>query len=1552
MSLGWQGLDGELAQAVEEQSRTALETYRNEPRRIGQDANIERSIAEGAYATRQLFELVQNAADALRGESSAGRCEVLLTRDTLYVANTGEPFSIDGVIALMGTHDSVKKDDKIGRFGLGFKSLLAVTDSPQVLSRAGSFAFDRTSSEQVLRELVPGLEHYPVMRLASAVDPTDASRNDPIRASFMKWATTVIVAPLKRNREILARSLVDFPAEFLLFSQHVAQLGLEDRESGLARAVTLMRDESGAMVLNDANRRSVWVVRSQRHHPSKEALDDGGYAAARESVEVSWAAPLAGAPKGVGRFWAYFPTTSMTTLSGIVNAPWKLADDRESLLPGKFNQELLTNVLPSIVADALPAIYRPDKPTGVLDVLPARGKEARNKADDLLNDPVMRAVSQRQCIPTLGGALRHPTRVKLHPDEVSAQELEIWAFVCPDPDGWVSHAVVSAEHRSKVQRLMGLHQRDAVTLRQWVEHLVKEPTPEGSAAAVRLVAALLHRLSDPHQVAELKKARVLLLEDGSVDACRRGQVFLPGPTPVSGRLVINPVVAAIPAVVAALKSLGIELFDNAGELRSELVQEPRQWDRVWVSARKNTMEASEAIFRDVLGDELLSKLRVRTYSGKWKSPGGVFLAGEVIPADGSRDADFLVDPRFHIQDVELLRRLGLVSAPRRLTSPPMETWREAKLASVRDQFRKQSGQARLADAAIDIDEGRVLWPLDQLPRLSDEGRAALTDAVLQQMFGDERWRLTRIGGASVQKSVPDLTWFHVREHGRLHTQIGIQPISRCLRWDESLAVIDGVEQPLPYVRPTVSDEQAQALSLKSEPADIRPADWSAILESAKGWDDERRFLAYAWAAFVGQPSPERIRVRRGPGFAEVPAREAAVTWRKDVFESLVAAHVSSVLALSQEDFEVLRDRWMMANGEDMLTETVDYELAGEAYALIDRFPPLRLSLEPEQHDLMVQPCKRLEVLTSTPGGQQSRPLPQYLGERTILVTAEDERGVLLQVARALEATFKPDVVLRRMEEQRRNQLRQDIAETSDVLDKMLLAIGVEDLRAAVPAAALEGLKHDTARELEDREIAQLALAVDGYAVLQTHVASLKRKGLNPPSIWAGKRNAREWVRELGFPVEFAGFSGMRREAEMEVEGPPVLGDLHEYQRRIADRVRELLDPGSEMRRGLLSLPTGAGKTRVAVQALVEHMSQAESDVRILWLAETDELCEQATQTWSQVWRAKGRAGTPMTLSRLWAGNEPNERDGHQVVVASLAKLDSVVNRNGGDWAEAYGWLVDPTIIVVDEAHRSIGQQYTRALSAMGGTKRVAELTTPLLGLTATPFRGFNATETEQLAGRYHRNLLDEGIFPGDDVYGYLQELGVLARIRHRELLGADLELTEEELAHATQMRRLPESVENRLGKNDKRNNEIVRSVLELPEDETALLFATSVENAKVLAALLTYNGVEARAVAGTTDPHARRRYVEDFKAKRVRILTNYNVFTEGFDVPKVDAVYITRPTFSPNVYQQMIGRGLRGPLNGGKEEVLIVNVADNLTNFGEEFAFRHFEHLWGRGRDR
>ncbi|HHX48062.1 MAG TPA: DEAD/DEAH box helicase [Brevibacterium sp.] len=1228
-------------------------------------------------------------------------------------------------------------------------------------------------------------------------------------------------------------------------------------------------------------------------------------------------------------------------MSGIINAPWKLADDRATLLKGAFNDELLTEVLPTLVAGALPLIHRADRPMAVLDVLPARGKEARSDADDVINDPVMRAVSERQCIPTLGGGLRHPRRVKLHPEKLEPEILEIWASACVDPDEWTHHAVISPERRSKVVRLLGYHQRSAVSVREWVEHLVKEPTVEGSAAAVRIVARLSQTM--PELRGELSRARVLLLEDGTLHACQRGQVFLPGGQQAPGRLIIDEVLAGDAAVVAALGSLGIEIFDQAGALRSELAENPIRWERVWASSRRNELADSAAIFRDVFGDNVLERIQVRSFSGKWRAPNQVFLPGTVVPEDGSRDRDFLVDPRFHQQDLELLKELGLHSGPRRLPNPPMEPWRAAQLMSARDAYRRETAQPRMLDESIDIDEGRVAWPLEPMKMLSDQGRAAMTDVLLREYEGDERWRISRRGGGG-PKSGPDPVWSFIREHGRLDTQIGLQPVGRSLRWGEH-AEIDGVEQPLPFVVRPLTDAQAGALNLKESEEDLRPNDWSALLDQANGWPEEQRFLLYAWAAYCGHPAPARIRARRGQGFFEAPPSQVAVTHRTEVFDSLVLAQIPVLLVTSVHDFDVLREQWQMPDGAEMLVETIEHEPDGEPFTLTDRFPPLRNSLDDEWHGLRVQPCKRLELLTSTPTGQQSKPLAQHMDEGTVYVTGQEDRLILLQIAQALDATFKPDVVLRRMEEMRRNRLRQDIAAEEDLLEKLLLAVGVEDLRASVPTAALASLRHSIG-EPDDRAIAKLALAVDGYGILQAHVRSLMKKQLDPPATWAGQRPAREWVRRLGFPVEFAGFSGAKRAAELEVEGPPVLGDLHPYQRRIADKVKGLLAPDSELNRGLVNLPTGAGKTRVAVQALVDHMSETSGDVRILWLAETDELCEQAVQSWSQVWRASGAPGEPLTLSRLWGGNEANERDGKQVVVASLAKLNAVMERNNGNWQEEYGWLVDPTIIVVDEAHRSITAQYTQSLSQLGGANRVADMTTPLLGLTATPFRGFNETETARLAGRYHRNLLNEGVFPDDDDYAYLQDMGVLARVRHQELKGADLELTASEKAHTEQMHRLPDTVEQRLGQDEARNTAIVESVLALGEDETALLFATSVDNARALAALLTYRGVEARAVSGNTDPHARRRYIEDFKAKRVRVLTNYNVFTEGFDVPKVDAVIIARPTYSPNVYQQMIGRGLRGPLNGGKDEVLIVNVADNITNYGETLAFRHFEHLW------
>ena len=128
----WAGIDAELAREIVEQSGRCLDTYRKDARRVEQDAAIETSTAQGGYGSKQLYELIQNGADALLG--SSGRIHVVLTRECLYVANEGKALTSDGVSSLMASHLSRKRGDEIGRFGLGFKSVVAISDRPQIFS--------------------------------------------------------------------------------------------------------------------------------------------------------------------------------------------------------------------------------------------------------------------------------------------------------------------------------------------------------------------------------------------------------------------------------------------------------------------------------------------------------------------------------------------------------------------------------------------------------------------------------------------------------------------------------------------------------------------------------------------------------------------------------------------------------------------------------------------------------------------------------------------------------------------------------------------------------------------------------------------------------------------------------------------------------------------------------------------------------------------------------------------------------------------------------------------------------------------------------------------------------------------------------------------------------------------------------------------------------------------------------------------------------------------------------------------------------------------------
>ena len=193
----WVGPEGTIGAYVERESSNSLNGYREQPNWIEEDANQEQAAARGGYARRQVVELIQNSADQI-SRSGTGRIEIRLTDTHLYCADNGAPIDLPGVRALLGSHLSPKHDTaEIGRFGVGFKSVLGVSDRPEVLSRTGSFRFDRERARRRFQILAPETVRHPILRLAEPVDAVECAASDPVLAGLMDWRTNVIRLPLR-----------------------------------------------------------------------------------------------------------------------------------------------------------------------------------------------------------------------------------------------------------------------------------------------------------------------------------------------------------------------------------------------------------------------------------------------------------------------------------------------------------------------------------------------------------------------------------------------------------------------------------------------------------------------------------------------------------------------------------------------------------------------------------------------------------------------------------------------------------------------------------------------------------------------------------------------------------------------------------------------------------------------------------------------------------------------------------------------------------------------------------------------------------------------------------------------------------------------------------------------------------------------------------------------------------------------------------------------------------------------------------------------------------
>jgi len=245
----------------------------------------------------------------------------------------------------------------------------------------------------------------------------------------------------------------------------------------------------------------------------------------------------------------------------------------------------------------------------------------------------------------------------------------------------------------------------------------------------------------------------------------------------------------------------------------------------------------------------------------------------------------------------------------------------------------------------------------------------------------------------------------------------------------------------------------------------------------------------------------------------------------------------------------------------------------------------------------------------------------------------------------------------------------------------------------------------------------------------------------------------------------------------------------------------------------------------------------------------------------------------------------------------------------------------------------------------------------MIGLTATPFRQEYSATDPSAGTRELRELFGQIIEPleslGENPRAKLEADGFLARPVWSEIKTATLlmapQITDPEHITEDDIEKIDHALKIRAD-NPTRRMLILEHVLNICEESVSqiIYFGPSVLDAECMAFLLRQRNVSAAFVSGNTRDVTRRKIIADFKAGRIKVLCNCEVLTTGFDAPKVSHVVMARPTVSQVLYEQMIGRGLRGPKFGGTETCVIIDLEDKYRSERPKLGYQQFRELWQR----
>ena len=385
--------------------------------------------------------------------------------------------------------------------------------------------------------------------------------------------------------------------------------------------------------------------------------------------------------------------------------------------------------------------------------------------------------------------------------------------------------------------------------------------------------------------------------------------------------------------------------------------------------------------------------------------------------------------------------------------------------------------------------------------------------------------------------------------------------------------------------------------------------------------------------------------------------------------------------------------------------------------------------------------------------------------------------------------------------------------------------------------------------------------------------------------------------------------------------------LFDYQEEIIERLNPLIQRGGSTS-CLVSLPTGAGKTRLGATACLRLLKSSIQSV--VWVAPTLELVDQAIAAFRVV-HASGEGPPCVRLEQLGTAAV----DG-PVVYFGTTQLLAARSKSVGEMRG----IPTCALVVFDEAHVALAPSYKRALDAL----RRREDAPSIVGLTATPGRS-SELGSDQLAEVFRGRWVLSRILGASPV-DVLRQRGVLSNVEFR-LVPFD------GAGRGTRLsRRFREAMSvDDLALHQGRFASTVQLCATASEEGRTLVFCGSLLHAAAVCSELRQRGVRAAMVSGYQAALRRRRVLSDFEGGRTTVLLNMGVLIAGYDVPAIRNVLISWPVRSVITFEQMVGRASRGPLVGGHERNAVYMFDDLLALHGRPSSYARFKDFaWADGR--